>query len=741
MLFYNPPFLMVDTLTAFPDHSDPETFYYLVSVPELVREGNAPAFHAVVVLPDGAAANMADRVSLSFDIQLAASPEALANLTKELAKRTGRQVRRLLPAPMHAGKASLVIASPGGEPGSKDLFVYSGHPPSLVGDNRTVFTITARAEEAKILVATMSAGQIPAVVSYELEFLGLSPSFQARMVVHWDAAYRYFREHTSHNYILYSHEVDETVERFQEQRIIVIEVMELDPDGAKGATKALLDELKSQVIQKLFCPPRDVGDTAIEERIGRGVRDIVTAVLPGSAYSLRQVDQSALSDTTIDLREQQVKSHMFFPQSTLSGLLRRAGGIEGRLKWVKLGELPNRQEELLIELAGDAARLGVRSVDLLVQVRSASPDRLILEKLVSIDPLKPERQVLPFRRDGMAEPIVRYRAFMALDSSVNSDSRERWSCDDWRPVEALRLRFDPEEWLDLVELKFEIDDPGIFDPPTRAKVALDLSASMPGCARPFRHVYWEFGKDQDSRAKSFAVVVPQGAVPVFSATEVFIRPGEPEYRRELSTIECPVHRIMNPFWSWSMTIRAVSTSHWSATAELAVELRVRDVARKRWIRDAHTFTQADPSYTFSPCVSLETPQRAEARVTRIAADQQVVRGPWQDLAGPIAAISDEVQALRRIRVTLHAPQYQELHLPRYPYVTLKYVTQDHEYSSDPLPLKGDGAVADWTHPFSDPNLGEYSYVLSAVGESGERYCLRGKQTQEDLELALPEKPW
>ena len=47
MLYYKPPFLMVDNVTVFPDHVDPEAFYYVVSVPELVKQDGQPSFWAV----------------------------------------------------------------------------------------------------------------------------------------------------------------------------------------------------------------------------------------------------------------------------------------------------------------------------------------------------------------------------------------------------------------------------------------------------------------------------------------------------------------------------------------------------------------------------------------------------------------------------------------------------------------------------------------------------------------------
>src|SRR4051794_11568763 len=278
MLNAQPPYLMVDATTVFTDHADPEAFYYMISVPELVRDSGEPAFWATSILPSvsvtsgGAAAQPeVARSTVSFDVQLAISDDALEKLKKEIQKRWGRIPKRLSPVPLRGGKANLAVARPGANEASKDFFIYEGHAPSLMGANRAAFALAAQGEEAQFLTAALSGGSVPAVVSYELEYLGLAPSFHASMVVHWSSVYQQLRERATTNFIFVSSELDKTIETMQETRAIEIQVEELDPEGAKAATKALFDELKSEAVKKLFETPRPVGEVPIEERIGRGV--------------------------------------------------------------------------------------------------------------------------------------------------------------------------------------------------------------------------------------------------------------------------------------------------------------------------------------------------------------------------------------------------------------------------------------------------------------------------------------
>src|SRR6185312_316168 len=312
MLLYKPPFLMVGPVTVFPDHVDLESFYYVVSVPQLVVENGDPSFWATAILPPvtvdtpgtAVAGQAVGRALVSFDVNLPLPPDLDEPLRKEIEKRWGRAAKRLVPAPLQAGTVTLTVARPNADTPDKQFSVYSGHSPTLVGDNRAALAIAAEGNEAQALVAAMSVGHLAGVVTYELEMPGLAPSFEASMKVHWSRIYERFRRHDMTNFVFATEEVDRTVEQLEDTKDIDIDVKDLDPDARQSATRALFDELKSQVIKNLFEAPSPTGDTPIEERIGRGVREVLTSLLPGVSHTLRTLTQSSLQDTEINLREQ-----------------------------------------------------------------------------------------------------------------------------------------------------------------------------------------------------------------------------------------------------------------------------------------------------------------------------------------------------------------------------------------------------------------------------------------------------
>jgi len=739
MLLYQPPFLMVDNLMLFPDHEDPQAFYYIVSVPELALDNGELSFWGLAVLPDvsvdaaGDTVQDLSRVNLSFDVELTVTTEQLENAKKELAKQRGVEVKSLTPAPFQSGKTTLIVARPGDQQ-SKDITVFDGHSPSLLGANRAAFAVSAQEEEAKVLVASLAAGSIAATVGYELNFLGLTPSFEAKMTVHWQAVYNQFHQNDTTNFIFVSDQIEQTVEHLQESRAIEIEIKELDPEGASSATKALFDELKSQVVQKLFETPRPIGDEPIEDRIGHGVRNVLTALLPGVAHSLREMHQDELSDTIIDLHDQQSKSYPCFPQSTFSGMVKRAGGIKDKLQYVSLADLPFHVSDLVVEVAASAPELGVKAVNLLVEALSSDRNTTLLSQQVLLDVSKPGRTVLHYRPKGTGAPVIRFQAEMMLDPTTAPNGKERWPF-DWKDVQGGRIWFDPEEFLTSTSVRFEVESGALFDLP--ASVMLDVGAYLGGDQLPFRSSHFDFAKD--SLSQTFSVIVPDGADVVFKGKLTYRRPGEADYVVDGLTFNTPVYTIRNPFAkAWNMEVH--SSADWNTTDGLVVEMRVWDPLRKVWVTGETKITKDAPVYTFRFFTSPDTPRDAQMRLSRITKDGNVIRGPWRDYSGAVVSISDQFQAARRIRVTLDAPRFT-VDKVRAVSVELTYRAGDLNVDGNVL-LTSDKAFGDWIHPFPDYSQPTYQFQVKARSTDGDSYSVKAQNCAlDDLTVSLPANPW
>ena len=736
MLLYQPPFLVVDRLTLYPDHLDPDTFYYLVSVPELVREDGRPACWATAILEAvsvSGAAPTSDvaRVQLSFDVELAATAAELAAAEKELKERRGREKVRLAPAALSDGKVTLVVARPETPDAAKQLFVHSGHAPSLVGDNRAAFAVAATGPEARLLAAALQEGDVAAAVAYELTFLGLVPAFQARMTVHWSLVYSHLSERSIDNYVFYSDQLDETVDHLSRTNAVELEITELDPEVKAEAARALLDQLKTQLVEKMFEPALTAGDTPVEERIGRGVREVLSSILPGRHHALRKLDQDALATTTIDLREQAARGFKHHPQTTLTGLLRRAGGVT--LQVARLDELPDRIEEWRVDLAAGAAELGVAEVLVWVEaeVGDGAPP---VEASYALNAQAPS-QVFRFRRRGQVEPRVRWRAELVPKAGLAPEDGGRWPT-GWHEESGGRVYVDPRAWVDVTTVRLEVDDPAIFALP--ASVEMQVSARLRGATEPFRVDDVVFTADATTR--TFSVLSLRDRPVVISGVEVLRRPNEPDLRRDVGELTGPVHRVRNPFArAWRMEIHAAA--RWTETAALIAELRVWEPTRRLWLQAEHRFTAQAPSYVLAFATAPETAQVAEVRLTRITTDTRVVRGPWTDLAGRVARVTDDVVARRRLRVRLAAPGWSDDHLRRVS-VELTFEPTPGNVLTETMVFTRDGEVHDWLHDLPDPARATYRWRATAVSEDQDRWSHPPTDaTDDDLTIEIPRNPF
>jgi hypothetical protein len=369
-----------------------------------------------------------------------------------------------------------------------------------------------------------------------------------------------------------------------------------------------------------------------------------------------------------------------------------------------------------------------------VEVLTADRQTTIVEKRITLNPAQLERSIVRYHRTGIGDPIVRYSVEMFLDPTTAPQGRERWSL-DWREAHGQRIYFDPSEWLDTALIRFEMESASVFDLP--ASVMLDVEVWLADASQPFRTAHFDFSKAAMSQVMH--VIVPEGRSVIFKGKETFRRPGEPDFVRDSLTFTPPVYTIHNPFAkSWSMEIHAVAD--WDATNTLFAEMRVWDVARQLWLMAETKFTKDAPVYTLRFATSPETPRNAEIRLTRIAQSGQIIRGPWSDIAGAVVGVTDQVDAVRRIRVKLHASTFVDDRVQRV-IVDLEYRAGDINAHGSVV-LTEDGATADWTHPFPNFSQGGYKYRVRASSLDGETHVADWKRSAtDDLMIALPSHPW
>ena len=195
-------------LTIFLD-DDPKSnvFYYISQKPRLVVNDNGrAALSSYALLPETGTNKNNERVveaGLSLDVDLSVSDELLDEAKKEIEKLNfgGNNPKKdkivLSPAPVQDGLVYFVMGQAGNEP-DKKWFVSSGFRPSMLGSNRASLAVRASGDQAKNLIATMSQNAMIGTLKYEMNLVGVTPVYKARLYANMQQVYHHIEEKTKH---------------------------------------------------------------------------------------------------------------------------------------------------------------------------------------------------------------------------------------------------------------------------------------------------------------------------------------------------------------------------------------------------------------------------------------------------------------------------------------------------------------------------------------------------------------
>lgn len=746
MLSHKPPFLEVGNLTLFRDDTNADVFYYICLQPSVsVNELGEPNLSAYAILPESGVGIESESIveaSIMMDINLRPTPEELALAEETIKEKFGRKPKILVPAPIHSGTVYLIMAQAGENPDPESWFVTSEVKPSLFGDNRTSLVVRATGTDAKHLIAALDADTVAASVHYELEMLGIAPVFNASLTAHWDKIYHHFSELEHTNLIFYNDQVSKTVDELAETSAIEITIEELDPDIQAQAMKNLLNELKSEVVKRLFKPASSPLSAAnkLEDRIADGAARVLSSIMPGMHYIKRTIDESQLSTTTVDLSQRNAKKYPFFPQSLLSSMINSAGGISDRINWIKLDEIPFIDQRVEVQLSADTfGSTNIKSVVVDCQVYNETTAEVITRKSIVFDNDDSLRNHLNFTREKHNDYRYNYQVtlFMSTESNKLPSKMEL----EWSSIENPYIYINPAEYLETHLININLDDTSVFDHTHLIQVDAWVKDAEDG-EKVLQRSY--IFRPEDKEQKVLSVVANKHTPLQFDLAITYFITESKEHLATFEAVEESFFFVPNPFeHKWSVDL--ISNADWEQTSKLILETRVFDAEREDPIFHQFTFLPDTREQQLNMAGSLDTPAGAfEYRVTRLTQDANIVQGPWRLHEGPVLVFTDQVAAERIIRaVIVESPDFEEKEIKK---VTLefKYEDEDHgiNVESDRLAFRDKEDVVEFKHPMPDFNKKEYEYRVRVRGLSGESFRSDWTTTtREKLELIITEDIW
>jgi hypothetical protein len=746
MLSYKPPFLEAGNLTIFRDDCNAETFYYICLQPSVCIDDNGqPAISAYAVLPESGVGIKSENIveaSLMIDIDLKPTREELTLAENAIKDKFGKKPEILAPAPLHSGKVYLIMAQAGEEPDPKKWFVTSEVKPSLFGNNKASLVVKATGTEAKQLIAVLDADTIPASIHYELEIIGIAPVFKASLTAHWDKIYHHFDKFEHLNLIFYNDQVSNAVDELTETSAIEVKIVELDPEIKAEAMKNLLNELKSEVVQRLFKPASTPLSAAKnkEESIGNAATRIVSAIIPGMYYMRRTVDETQLVTTTINLSQRNAKRYPFFPQSLLNSLITSAGGVSDRIKWIKLDEIPFIDQRVEIRLSADTfSSSNIKSVVVDCRVFNETELETVTQKSVVFDSDDALQNHLNFTRQKDIKYRYDYKVAMFMVTSSNKLPGKMEL--DWKSVDNPYIYVNPAEYFETHEIDINIDDTSIFSRTHLIQVDADVKdASDNEMVLQRSYLFTQSDKEH----KVLSVVAYKNTPLKFDLKLTYFLTEAKEHVAVIENIQDNFFFIPNPFENkWSADL--ICNADWQKTAKIILETRVYDAELADPIFNKFTFNNELKEQQLTIACSLDTPkEKLEYRVTRLTKDSEIIQGPWLIHEGPILVVTDRIEAERIIRAKIiKSPDFEKKEIKK---VAIEFRYQDPangiDVQSERLSFQHRDDIVEFRHPMPDFNNKEYMYRMHIRGVFGENFKTDWiAENNERLELIIEENIW
>ncbi len=267
--------ITVDGITVYPDHADPDQFWYLPGPVQLARRGpdETPQFTLIEYRPKAVVEGVSGGGFLSFEVNLKLEPDLEQRILARLSS-LAEGTPRLSVVPFDSGTVEVVAlnvqgsggtsadAAPGGSFNAVE-HILGARTPSLQGDESAVFSLVLSEEGATILKTVFSGGGLPIGVIYDLKFTALSPALDVEITADFKRIHDYFRLGLAGGVgvpvegipVYVGVDIDLAFEKLKQDGAIKINVINASSAADRDQKeKEVLDFFKNNLLSKWFEP-------------------------------------------------------------------------------------------------------------------------------------------------------------------------------------------------------------------------------------------------------------------------------------------------------------------------------------------------------------------------------------------------------------------------------------------------------------------------------------------------------
>jgi hypothetical protein len=268
MLLLSTSSITADGVTVFPDHADPNQFWYLPGPISLATlpGSDEPQFLLIEYTPDVAATGVKGVGFLNVTVCLKLSDDTRNDLIGQIrAAFPTADNPRLSPVPFDDGSVQIVALDLQGGGGTSNTapagtfeaveHILGAVSPELFGDNDALFALTLSEDGAGILKAAFEDGMAPVGAIYNLKFTGVRPALDVKVTADLKRVYDSFSVGVSAKAYWVTAGIDATFEKLRQDGAIKIEVVNLAGDQANADKEAqALAIFKDQILSTWFTP-------------------------------------------------------------------------------------------------------------------------------------------------------------------------------------------------------------------------------------------------------------------------------------------------------------------------------------------------------------------------------------------------------------------------------------------------------------------------------------------------------
>ncbi|HEY3674860.1 MAG TPA: hypothetical protein VGK84_02605 [Candidatus Tumulicola sp.] len=266
MLLFSSGTFTVDGITVFPDHADPNQYWYLPGPVGLETEADStePQFLLIMYAPDVAGTGIQGAGFLNVTLALKVSDETQSKIINEIRTQFPTATSpRLAPVPFDEGTVQIVALNLQGSGGATAALgtqaavtgVLGASNPELFGNNDALFALTLSEEGATILEQAFQDGMTPVGGIYDLKFTGVLPALDVKITADMKRAYNSFSVNFGASAYIASAGIDATFETLRQDGVINVQVVSLSNDASTQQQEQwALNLFKDQIMSTWFAP-------------------------------------------------------------------------------------------------------------------------------------------------------------------------------------------------------------------------------------------------------------------------------------------------------------------------------------------------------------------------------------------------------------------------------------------------------------------------------------------------------